>query len=307
MPADSVAAVSRWNFDTLPPHIHYAIGIDGGGTSTRARVVHCSGVVVGDGKAGASGLMQGTAQAWRHIGAAIDRAVQGRLQAHWTAPMPGNCALGLGLAGANNPDWYTSCLAADPGYAALHLVSDAVTALRGAHRGAPGALVIMGTGAIGLVLRRDGQQTTVGGWGFPSGDEGSGADLGLRAINLTQQAVDGRRPATALTQAVLQAVGETPAALLGWCGAATQFDYATLAPLVFAHAAEDSAAAALLQFAASNLQALASALDPVGDLPLVVAGSIGQRLLPQLLPAIAQRVVPQQGDALDGALALCFE
>jgi glucosamine kinase len=147
----------------------------------------------------------------------------------------------------------------------------------------------------------------VGGWGFPSGDEGSGADLGLRAINLTQQAVDGRRPATALTQAVLQAVGETPAALLGWCGAATQFDYATLAPLVFAHAAEDSAAAALLQFAASNLQALASALDPVGDLPLVVAGSIGQRLLPQLLPAIAQRVVPQQGDALDGALALCFE
>jgi glucosamine kinase len=48
-------------------------------------------------------------------------------------------------------------------------------------------------------------------------------------------------------------------------------------------------------------------LDPVGDLPLVVAGSIGQRLLPQLSPAIARRVVAQQGDAMDGALALCFE
>jgi glucosamine kinase len=306
MLAESTAVVSHLRFDALPPHIHYAIGIDGGGTSTRARVVHRSGVVVGEGKAGASGLMQGTAQAWRHIGAAIDQSVQGRLQAHWTTPMPGNCALGLGLAGANNPDWYTSCLAADPGYAALHLVSDAVTALRGAHRGAPGALVIMGTGAIGLVLRRDGQHTTAGGWGFPSGDEGSGADLGLRAINLTQQAVDGRGPVTALTQAVLQAVGGTPTAMLGWCGAATQFDYATLAPLVFAHATEDSAAA-LLQYAVNKLQLLATTLDPVGDLPLVVAGSIGQRLLPQLLPAIAQRVVAQQGDAMDGALALCFD
>jgi glucosamine kinase len=307
MRVEAVAAGSPWRFDTLPPHIHYAIGIDGGGTSTRARVVHRSGVVVGEGKAGASGLMQGTVQAWRHIAMAIEQAVQGHLQPHWEAPLPGHCALGLGLAGANNPDWYASCVAAAPGYAALHLVSDAVTALRGAHQGAPGALVIMGTGAIGLVLRRDGQLTTVGGWGFPSGDEGSGADLGLRAINLTQQAVDGRGPATALTQAVLQAVGGTPTAMLGWCGGATQFDYATLAPLVFAHAAEDTAAANLLKFAANSLQALATALDPVGDLPLVVAGSIGQRLVPQLEPAIAQRVVPQQGDAMDGALALCFE
>jgi glucosamine kinase len=307
MPAELEASGSRWRFDTLPSHIHYAIGIDGGGTSTRARVLHRSGAVVGEGKAGASGLMQGTAQAWRHIGDAIDQAVQGRLQSSWHAPSPGNCALGMGLAGANNHDWHASCLAADPGYAALHLVSDAVTALRGAHQGAPGALVIMGTGAIGLVLQRDGQHTTVGGWGFPSGDEGSGADLGLRAINLTQQAVDGRGPVTALTQAVLHAVGGTPTAMLGWCGAATQFDYATLAPLVFAHATDDTTAAKLRQYAVNSLQRLATTLDPEGDLPLVVAGSIGQRLLPQLLPAIARRVVAQQGDAMDGALALCFE
>jgi glucosamine kinase len=307
MPAESDTSAQSWRFDKLPPHIHYAIGIDGGGTSTRARVVHRSGVVVGDGKAGASGLMQGTVQAWHHIGMAIDRASQGRLQPAWDVPVPGNCALGLGLAGANNPDWYTRCLAADPGYARVQLASDAVTALRGAHQGRPGALVVMGTGAIGLVRRRDGQHITVGGWGFPSGDEGSGADLGLRAANLTQCAADGRAPVSPLTQAVLQAVGGSRAALLGWCGAATQFDYATLAPLVFAHASEDEAAANLLQYARESLQALATVLDPAGDLPLVVAGSIGLRLLPQLLPAIAQRVVASQGDAMDGALALCFE
>ena len=74
-----------------------------------------------------------------------------------------------------------------------------------------------------------------------------------------------------------------------------------------AHAQEDAEAARLLARAALSLEALARALDPAHTLPLAVAGSIAQRLLPQLSPAIAQRVVPAKGDAMDGALALCFE
>ena len=84
---------ARWNFDALPAHIHYAIGVDGGGTSTRARVLHRSGVLVGEGRAGASGLMQGIPQAWRHVTQAIANAVEGRLRADWpcllyTSPSP---------------------------------------------------------------------------------------------------------------------------------------------------------------------------------------------------------------------------
>ncbi len=295
-----------WNADALPAAVHYVIGVDGGGTSTRARVMHRSGVLVGEGRAGASGLMQGTPQAWRHIAMSIEEATDGKLRGDWPAPMPANCALGLGLAGANNPPWYAECVAADPGYALLQLASDGVTALLGAHQGGPGALVIMGTGAIGLALQRDGERSTVGGWGFPSGDEGSGADLGLRAANLTQRALDGRHAHTPLTEAVQQAVGGSRVALLAWCGAARQFEYATLAPLVFQHAAQDPAAAALLQYAAQSLEALAMTLDPAQDLPLALAGSIAQRLVPYLSPTLAQRVVQPQGDAMDGALALCF-
>jgi glucosamine kinase len=296
-----------WNFASLPAHLHYAIGVDGGGTSTRARVVHRSGVVVGEGKAGASGLMQGTPQAWRHIAEAIALAVQGRLQTDWSRPEPANCVLGLGLAGANNADWNAVCIAANPGYTRLVLESDAVTALLGAHQGAPGALVIMGTGAIGLALQVDGVRTTSGGWGFPCGDEGSGADLGLQAVNLTQRAVDGRHAHTPLTRDVYATLGGTPQALLAWCGAARQFEYATLAPKVFVHAEQDAEAARLLARAAQSLESLATALDPAQTLPLAVAGSIAQRLLPQISPAIARRVVPAQGDAMDGALALCFQ
>lgn len=297
----------RWNFDALPAHIHYAIGVDGGGTSTRARVLHRSGVLVGEGKAGASGLMQGIPQAWRHVAQAIASAVDGRLQAGWPAPDTANTALGLGLAGANNADWNAECLAANPGYTHLVLESDALIALLGAHRGAPGALVIMGTGAIGLALHANGQRTTTGGWGFPCGDEGSGADLGLQAVNLTQRAVDGRHPHTPLTRDVYATLGGTPEALLAWCGTARQFEYATLAPKVFAHAEQDAEAVQMLARAAQSLESLATGLDPTHTLPLAVAGSIAQRLLPRLSHAMVRRVVPAQGDAMDGALALCFQ
>jgi glucosamine kinase len=270
-------------------------------------VVHRSGVLVGEGKAGASGLMQGTPQAWRHIAEAIAQAVQGCLQTNWPMLTPANSALGLGLAGANNADWNAECLAANPGYTQLVLESDAVTALLGAHRGAAGALVIMGTGAIGLALQANGERTTAGGWGFPCGDEGSGADLGLQAVNLTQRAVDGRHAHTPLTRDVYESLGGTPAALLSWCGTARQFEYATLAPKVFAHAEQDAEAVHMLMRAAQSLESLATALDPTHTLPLAVAGSIAQRLLSRLSPATVRRVVPAQGDAMDGALALCFQ
>ena len=293
--------------ESLPPHIHYAIGVDGGGTSTRARVVHRSGVVVGEGKAGASGLTQGIAQAWRHITQAVTQATEGRLQAGWPQPVPANCALGLGLAGANNAAWHAECLAADPGYATLKLESDAVTALLGAHGGHPGALVIVGTGAVGLALLPGGQRRTCGGWGFPSGDEGSGADLGLQAVNLTQRALDGRALPGPLTRAVLQATGGTPEALLAWCGAAGQGEYASLTPLIFSLEASDPDAARLLERALHQLEALARAVDPTHTLPLVVAGSVGQRLAPRLSALVGACVVPPQGDAMDGALTLCMQ
>lgn len=293
--------------ESLPAHIHYAIGIDGGGTSTRARVVHRSGVVVGEGRAGASGLTQGSAQAWQHITQAIARATEGRLQAGWPAPVPAHCALGLGLAGANNANWHAECLAANPGYARVTLESDAGTALLGAHSGQAGALVIVGTGAIGLALLPDGQRRVSGGWGFPSGDEGSGADIGLQAVNFTQRCLDGRAIPGSLSAAVLQATGGHADTLLAWCGAAGQFEYATLAPCVFDHENDDPEAARLVRHALQQLEALARAVDPTHTLPLVVAGSIGQRLLPRLSALLGACVVPPQGDAMDGALTLCTQ
>ena len=140
------------------------------------------------------------------------------------------------------------------------------------------------------------------------GDEGSGAWLGLRAMQLAQAAMDGRVPAGALARALWVRCGSTPLTLLDWSLSAGQHAYAQLAPLVFEAAMPgapaDPQAERLLQQAADELAALAQALQPddLPPLPLVLLGGVGERLASRL-PAelLALRRAPL-GDAIDGVL-----
>ena len=292
----------------IPDSVHYLIGADGGGTSTRVRVWHRDGRLVGEARSGPSGLSQGSAQAWKHIAEALDGALQAPppqpRDAAWPPLNPQNCWLGLGLAGANNAAWRDHFLDSNPGYAHVAVYSDAETALAGAHAGAPGVLVIMGTGSVAMALTAEGRLVCAGGWGFPSGDEGSGGALGLQAMRLAQQSADGRLAPTPLTQAVREATGSDPEAMLAWCGAATQYHYATLAPLVLDLADHDALAARLVAETVQHLAALACAVDATHSLPIVVAGSIGTRLVSQLPQTLTTRLIPARGDAMDGALTL---
>ena len=271
------------------------VGIDGGGTSTRAVVADAQGRIVGRGEAGASALNQGTEQAWKHIGDAIGRAgVEGlALQ---------DCAVGLGLSGTGVPAQLRAFVAADPGVARFTLVTDGLVALLGAHGGRPGALLISGTGSVAEALLPDGSRRMVGGWGWQIGDEGSGAWLGQQAMKLAQAAYDSRAAAGPLVQAVWRRTGATREEMLGFCAQAGQGGYASLAPLVFDHEDDDPAAAALLADAARALDVLGTAVHPT--LPLALAGSIALRLAPRLSPALQSRRVEPQGEPVAGALWL---
>lgn len=274
--------------------VRYWVGIDGGGTSTRALVADAAGRIVGRGEAGASALGQGAAQAWQHIADAIAAAVPGASLA--------DCALGLGLSGTGVPAQLQAFVAADPGVARFTLVTDGLVALLGAHGGEAGALLISGTGAVAEALLPDGSRRLVGGWGWQIGDEGSGAWLGQQAMKVAQAAFDGRAPRGALAQTVYDVAGSTREALLSYCAQAGQAGYAKLAPLVFDQAVDDPAAAALLDQAAFALDGLAAAVHPT--LPLALAGSIAQRLLPRLSPVLQARRVEPRAEPVAGALWL---
>ncbi|HKX44557.1 MAG TPA: BadF/BadG/BcrA/BcrD ATPase family protein [Burkholderiaceae bacterium] len=284
--------------------VEFLLGVDGGGTGTRVLLARREdAVVIGRGTAGPSGLARGIASAWEQIGQAAALAFA---DAGLPAVVPWRaCALGAGLAGVNHRPWAVAFVNADPGLARLELETDAFTMLLGAHAGQPGAIVASGTGSVGEVWHADGRRASVGGWGFPIGDEGSGAWLGFRAMQHAQHAVDGRAAATALAQAVWSRCGRDRDALLTWCAQANQFEYAQLAPLVFeAEAAGDAVASGLLEAAAAAIEAMTHALDPDGRVPLAISGSVGERLAPRLSATLRARQVAVAAGADVGALKL---
>ena len=281
--------------------VDYLIGVDGGGSGTRALIHSVHGERVGTGEAGPSAENKGIPQAWDHI----LQAVRGGFAAAG-APVPAwqRCALAAGLSGVSHAPWRQAFLARNPGFGLLEAETDSFTMLMGAHGGQPGAIVIAGTGSIAEALRADGSRATVGGWGFRVDDEGSGGWLGLMALRHGLAAFDGRANPGSLARRVWMHCGDEREALQEWCGSAGQFECGQLAPAVFECEDSDPAAARLLVQATEALEELALAIDPRGRLPLAVSGSIGQKLAPRLRPYVRSRIVPARAGAAEGALML---
>ena len=89
-------------------------------------------------------------------------------------------------------------------FASVVFISDGMAACLGAHGGADGAIVVAGTGSIGVGLI-GGREIRLGGYGFPISDEGSGADIGLQVIRLALRAADQRGELPPLLEEVLGA------------------------------------------------------------------------------------------------------
>jgi glucosamine kinase len=143
-------------------YYQYLIGIDGGGTGTRARLTDANGFDLSQGSAGPSSLMYGAEQAWKSIFIAIRQAF---FNANLAIPPLNQIVVGCGLAGVNNKPWAADFAAKNPGFAGLVLDTDAGTTLLGAHQGEPGVVIALGTGSVGEVMMADGSRREVGGWG----------------------------------------------------------------------------------------------------------------------------------------------
>ncbi|MEN3812620.1 BadF/BadG/BcrA/BcrD ATPase family protein [Chromobacterium piscinae] len=285
----------------MNPSIRYLIGVDGGGTGTRIRLNAADGSPLAQSEGGASALSLGIGKAWQAVRSTLNDAFE---QAGLPVPPVHECALGLGLSGVHNKQWASEFKALAPDFAELRLATDGYTTLLGAHGGQPGIIVALGTGSIGEALYPDGSHREVGGWGYPSGDEASGAWLGQRAAQLTQMALDGRRSHSPLTRAVLEFVGGDWQAMMNWNGRATPSQFARLAPLALGAARVDPEADALLRQAGEDAWAIARALDPKDELPVALCGGLGQALRDWLPPGFRQRLVAPRGDSAQGALLL---
>ncbi|SAK41040.1 BadF/BadG/BcrA/BcrD type ATPase [Caballeronia hypogeia] len=288
--------------NTYPTSIFngYLLGVDGGGSGTRVILANAQGVELARAVAGPSGLGLGVERAWQSIGEACLRAfAAAALPFDWRA-----CALGCGLAGVNNADWLAAFLAAAPGVHALSVESDAYTTVLGAHGGEAGVIVALGTGSIAASLDDAGVCRIAGGYGFPSGDEASGAWLGLRAVVHLQRVLDGRAAHDDWSRALLVRTGAADRdSLVVWLCAANQTAYATLAPTVFEFR-DHPDAARLLEDAGREIGRLIAPLDVAGTLPVALCGGLAEPYVPFVPPALRERLRAPLADSAAGALRL---
>jgi glucosamine kinase len=277
------------------------LGVDGGGSTCRARLADAAGAVLGTGAAGPANIRLGLQAAF----AAVREAARQCLAEASLGPDAPPIVACLAMAGASEPAEAAAARSyPDHPFRRMLVTTDAHAACVGAHRGRDGGVIIVGTGSIGWAIL-GGEHYRVGGWGFPVSDEGSGAWLGCEAVRRALAARDGRMQWTGLLQCVSDRFGGDPHAMVRWMGSARPRDWAAFAPLVVEHAAlSDPAACALMRGAATHIDAIAARLAAHGAARLALAGGLARSLEPWLAVATRARLVGALGDALDGALRL---
>jgi N-acetylglucosamine kinase-like BadF-type ATPase len=238
------------------------LGIDAGGSGTRVILLE-NGTVTArpPGPPMNALLTDGFAGHLRHI---IEAA--------------GATAAGIGMPGVRQPGQARDLseeLTRQTG-CPVRVTGDADSARAGAFLGAPGVVVIAGTGS--MASGWDGESSArAGGHGYLLGDEGSAYWIGRAAVRAALRFQDQMGGSEPIHRAVIQAAGRGLDVLIGdICTHPAERDRLTvLAPAVTALAAEDAEANRIALEAAGHLSDLAESIRRrLGPLPVAGAGGV---------------------------------
>src|SRR5580658_9072552 len=295
------------------------LGIDGGGTRTRASIVRVN--AEGAGQVLAHGE-NGSIKRLRVGEEAAEANLRELLKDVFAqADVQSVTAASCGVASCSLPgtvEWITAVL--EDFHAELtEVVGDEVIALDAAFQGGPGILQIAGTGSNTIGRAPDGRRESAGGYSSRLGDEGSGYWIGVHSIRRALHAFDREQP----TQ-VLKKVGEiwgTPSLedLVSLGDSTPGPDFAALAPAINELAEEgDPVASGVLKQAAADLVDFVLLVRAklrrhhgiAGEVPVAWTGGVVEKMaivreafFAGLLAAAPEMPVGSEGVvSLDGAL-----
>jgi N-acetylglucosamine kinase-like BadF-type ATPase len=292
------------------------LGVDAGGTSSRAVLADATGRCVGYGMAGGGNPVSwGPELAARAVGQAVARAMATARDRGALPRGAGDLRLGsVVLAMAGGSGWASS----DPidaelralGLTGTVTVESDLLATYCAGTAAPdGYALIAGTGSAAIRVRGGRVDTSADGLGWLLGDEGSGFWIGWRVVRESLAALDNRGPQTRLVDLLLTALGLNrdqrwdrgrPAVLQEAIDALYRMrpvELSRFAALAFQSAGAggdgaaggrpDEVAVGILREATRRLlETLAAVRAPGLDGPVVLGGGVAHRL-PGLAAAIA--------------------
>lgn len=265
------------------------IGIDGGGTKCRASIMTADLQVLGTGVGGPANPFQGVQQAKDSIRTAAELAL---IDAGLPPSAMNELIAGAGLAGVNVPSLYDVMSAWEHPFKEMHLTTDLHIACLGAHNRDQGAVMICGTGSCGYSYVGD-QSLFIGGHGFPIGDKGSGAWMGLEAIQAILLASDDLGPKTSLSESIGEFLQASGVMIVDRMFGAKQGDYAKFAIFVVDAAdAGDAVAISIAKEGAAYMSAVARKLWATQPGRMSIIGGLAPRLIPWMEQDIANNLSP---------------
>jgi N-acetylglucosamine kinase-like BadF-type ATPase len=183
------------------------LGVEGSGYKTQAVIANRQGTVLGRGLGPSSNQHRvGVEKACDALSIAIEAAVA------QAPPAPGStwgqrlAAVCLGLSGVDQPQdqtLFTGWLRREGVAGPCQVLNGSELILVGGTPEGWGLALISGTGSVCLGRTADGRTARAGGWGPLLGDEGSGYQIALQALQVATQAADGRGGAQPLLEAIL--------------------------------------------------------------------------------------------------------
>lgn len=265
------------------------IGIDGGGTKCRASIMTADLQVLGTGIGGPANPFQGVQQAKDSIRTATELAL---IDAGLPPSVMNELIAGAGLAGVNVPSLYDVMSAWEHPFKEMYLTTDLHIACLGAHNHDQGAVMICGTGSCGYSFVNN-QSLFIGGHGFPIGDKGSGAWMGLEAIQAILLASDDLGPKTSLSESIGDFLQASGVMIVDRMFGARQGDYAKFAVFVVDAAdAGDAVAISIAKEGAAYMSAVARKLWATQPGRMSIIGGLAPRLIPWMEQDMATNLSP---------------
>ena len=275
------------------------LGVDGGGTKCRAVLTTASREVLGTGTAGPANPFQGWNQTIHSLDEATDMAL---LDAGLGEHDMQRIVAGIGLAGVNLPGVYRSMSKWEHRFKHMFLTTDLEIACVGAHGGADGAVIVVGTGSSGCSII-NGHVSIIGAHGFSFGDICSGAWLGLEAVRAVLLSSDSLGPDTSLTEQVSAKLVANGVSIVEKLAGAKPREFARLARLVFDAANNgDQVAIEIIQRGAQYLNAVARKLWETEPRSMSILGGLREVIIPWLDEDISSRLSQAENEADIGAV-----
>ena len=270
------------------------LGIDGGGSHTRAVMADADGRVIGSGVGASINPRHQDVPTIRERLCELARCARGSRAEPLSAAF-----LSLGgistLADAEAVEAIAAEIDELRG-AKVKVANDAIAALVGGLAGRPGMVLIAGTGSACYGVAGDGRTHWCGGWEHRADDAGSAYWIAIESLRAAVRVEDGRLPPSALRDVVFNRWPlSEPRALAERLsrGDLDRASLATLAPEIIALAASDALAKSIVDRAADELAQMvavtAARLFATSPSELILTGGLA-RSGPPFTPLLVSRI-----------------